>query len=66
MRYKIVRKFFRDDVPDELIESGLTLEQARAHCSAVESSSRTATSNSACAITERFGSWFDAYYEEDA
>lgn len=65
MRYKIVRKFFRDDIPDELIESGLTIDQARSHCSNSESSSTLATTLSARAITRKLGPWFDAYYEDE-
>lgn len=61
--YKIVRKF-RDGHPDEEIETGLTLKQARKHCQDKNTSSSTATSTSAKAITEKMGPWFDVFEEE--
>lgn len=62
--YKIVRKF-RNGHADEVIETGLTLEQAKQHCRDKNTSSSTATSESAVAITAKMGPWFDCYYEED-
>lgn len=61
--YKIVRKFFKGD--DEVLETGLTLEEAQEHCQDPETSSKTATGKSAIAVTKEHGSWFDCYYEED-
>ena len=61
-RYKIVRKFFRH--PDELISTGLTLEEAQEHCTDPESSSSTATTEDGEDLTRHKGPWFDAYYEE--
>lgn len=61
--YKILRKFFNGH-PHETIETGLTLEQAQAHCSDPNTSSTKATSASAKAITEKMGPWMDCYYEE--
>lgn len=61
--YKIVRKFFNGQ-DDEVIETGLTLRQAQAHCSDPETSSKTAKRASSVAITSKMGPWFDAYYEE--
>jgi hypothetical protein len=60
--YKVVRKFFRAD--DELIADGLSLQEAQEHCQDPETSSRTATSACAIALTEKCGLWFDAYYQE--
>jgi len=59
--YKIVR-IYRNK-PRRTIKTGLTLEQARAHCKNPETSSRTATSAKAARITKRNGPWFDAYEE---
>ena len=47
-RYKIVR-FFQDDTPAQIIKTGLTLEQAQAHCKRED--------------TQGPG-WFDGYTEE--
>jgi hypothetical protein len=52
--YKIVRKHFRGPA-DELIKTGLTLEEAQDHCCDPTTRSEGPT---------RPGSWFDAYYEE--
>lgn len=57
-RYKIVR-YFNDG--KRTIERGLTLEEAQAHCRDPETSSKTATSARAKAITRRKGEWFDGY-----
>ena len=64
--YKIVRCYFNNGqrVMRRTIERGLTLEQAQAHCSNPETSSRTATSSKARKRTERRGPWFDAYESE--
>lgn len=60
--YDVVR-FFRDweDGNGMLIDSGLTLEEAQAHCSDPESSSVTATSESGKRLTDARGPWFDGY-----
>jgi hypothetical protein len=62
--YRIVRKF-RNAHADEEIETGLSLEQAKLHCRNKETSSSTATSASAKAITEEMGPWFDCYEKEE-
>lgn len=64
MTYKIVRKF-RNDHEEEVIETGLTLKQAQTHCRNKETSSSTATSESAKAITAQMGPWFDCYEKEE-
>jgi hypothetical protein len=48
--YKIVR-FYRDDIPSEVIRTGLTLEEAQEHCNDPR------TSN----LEE---GWFDGYESE--
>lgn len=63
-RYKIVRMFRREGVPSKVIKRHLTLEDAQAHCQDPETSSRTATSAAAKALTEKYGAWFDGYEEE--
>ena len=61
--YKVVRMYFNDDIPKRTIKTGLTLEEAQAHCNDPETSSRTATSAEAKRRTERYGPWFDGYEE---
>lgn len=49
MTYSIIR-FFRDERPREIIETGLTLEEAQAHCKDP--------------ATHEVGVYFDGYEEE--
>lgn len=64
MTYKIVRHYFTVDTISRTIKTGLTLEEARAHCKDPETSSRTATSAIAKRRTASIGAWFDGYKEE--
>lgn len=59
--YKIIRNYKNADIRPRIIKTGLTLEEARAHCSDPETSSRTATTPSARAHTQARGPWFDGY-----
>lgn len=69
-RYRIVR-FYRDGLPSGShrstrgLPSGLTLEQAQAHCSDINTSSSTCWKTSALARTRRYGPWFDGYERQD-
>ena len=47
----LIRRVYRDDRPAEVVKTGLTLEEARAHCSDP--------------ATQGDG-WFDTYVEEDS
>lgn len=63
--YQVLR--FYQDAPllnREVIATGLTLEQAQAHCQSPETSSATATSDVAQQRTKAHGAWFDGYEEE--
>jgi hypothetical protein len=62
--YAIFRAFFNGG--REVIEDGLSLEAAQAHCRDPETSSTTATSDEAVALTAERGPWFDGYEYEDA
>jgi len=64
MTYRIIRFYFRQDIPTRVIKQGVTLEEARAHCRDPETRSRTATSEEARAHTDEFGAWFDARESE--
>ncbi len=63
--YKVIRMYARDESRhwNRTIKSGLTLEEAQAHCSDPETSSSTCTRSDRRAITERRGPWFDGYEE---
>lgn len=63
IRYTVVRGF-RDSDRHTVVARGLTLEQAQAHCSDPQASSRTATGHDATARTARYGPWFDGYTAE--
>lgn len=65
--YKIVRQFanFGGKMPSSqhrTIETGLTLEEAQAHCHDPETSSRTATGSRARKY-QHWDAWFDGYEE---
>lgn len=59
--YRIVRTYKNDRIPSRTIKTGLTLEEAQAHCHDPETSSKTATSQKARRRTRTFGEWFDGY-----
>ena len=60
--YKIIRKFLNAD--SEIIDEGLTLEEAREHCNNKETSYKTCKSRQGIKRTKDFGPWFDIYTEE--
>jgi hypothetical protein len=64
VNYRIVRMYFRNDIPRRTIRTGLTLEQAQAHCQNPQTSSSTCTSKVGRARTRRLGAWFDGYQED--
>jgi hypothetical protein len=68
--YKIVRQYCGKPGLDghlqsrkRTVETGLTLEEAQAHCNDPETSSRTCTSAAKRQITAQHGAWFDGYEE---
>ena len=62
--YKVIRRFFDDRFPSEVIETDLTLKQAQKHCQDKQTSSRTCSHPEAVELTERCGEWFDSFEEE--
>jgi hypothetical protein len=61
--YKIVRHFFRSN-RRVTVKTGLTLEQAQAHCCDPETSSTTCTKYINRRRTATHGRWFDGYTEQ--
>ena len=61
--YKIIRFYFNRPGYKRTIKTGLTLEQAQAHCNDPETSSSTCTSAEGKRRTRRMGEWFDGYTE---
>lgn len=64
MSYKIIRHYFRSEIPNRTIKRGLTLEEAQEHCNDPETSSRTCKKPQNVRRTEECGPWFDGYTEE--
>lgn len=62
--YRIVRNYFSDDKPSEVVARGLTLEEAQGHCRSPETNSRTCTLPENQKITAEHGQWFDGYEKE--
>lgn len=62
MTYKIVRLYMNGN--PRVIRTGLTLEEAQAHCQDPETSSRTCTNAAARQRTHLKGPWFDSYTGE--
>ena len=59
--YAIVRHYKDAGIRRRIIRTGVTIRQAREHCSDPETSSATATSSTARARTRRVGEWFDGW-----
>lgn len=70
--YKIVRYF--EKRTSQTIKTGLTLEEAQAHCSDPNTSSQMRTTNGrparrsheAITRTLKYGPWFDGYTKESS
>lgn len=58
-KYKIIRMYYEGG--RRTIDKGLTLKEARAHCTDPETSSSTCTNYAGRKRTERMGAWFDGY-----
>lgn len=62
--YSIVRFYQRDNLDSVVLETGLTLDEAQAHCQDKETSSTTAKRPEAIEHTRTHGAWFDGYRSE--
>jgi hypothetical protein len=60
---KIIRFYFKS-TRQMVVKRGLTLKEARAHCSNPESDSTTCTSETAQRRTGANGPWFDGFRRE--
>jgi hypothetical protein len=60
-RYRIVRFYHSAAIRRRVIDTGLTLEEAQAHCKDPQTSSKTATTKVGRDRTRRLGMWFDGY-----
>jgi len=60
--YYIIRKFKNSEHRDTKIKDDLTLKEAQEHCRDPETSSQTATSPEAKALTAKCGDWMDVFY----
>ncbi len=61
--YKIIRMYFESS-KSRTIQTGLTEEEAMAHCNDPETSSSTCTNSTGKARTKKLGAWFDAWTEQ--
>ena len=61
MPYKIVRFYENKNLDTRTLKKGLTLEEAKAHCKDIESSSEACTGKAGKATTRRNGPWFDGF-----
>jgi hypothetical protein len=61
--YNIVRLYREAGKRRYTLQRGVTLEQARRHCSDPETSSSTCTSAIGRARARKLGPWFDSYEE---
>jgi hypothetical protein len=59
--YNIVRFYENGRQRKRILRKRVTLAEAQAHCHDPETSSKTATSATAKALTRRVGGWFDGY-----
>ena len=62
--YKIVRMYQRDASKKRTIKTGLSLEEAQAHCHDPETSWSTCTNGAGARRTYNSGPWFDGYEKE--
>jgi hypothetical protein len=61
MAYRIVRHYFDAGIRKRIIDTGLTLEQAQAHCHDPETASSTCQGKVGKARTLLLGPWFDGF-----
>jgi len=64
--YKITRQYFEDEIPNEVLDKGLTKAEAREHCKNTETCSSTCSEATKQDELKRSGSkqWRDGYDTE--
>jgi hypothetical protein len=62
--YKIVRNYFDSRWATRVVATGLTLEEAQAHCRDPETTSSTCRKAKNVRRTQQRGPWFDGYVRE--
>lgn len=62
--YRIVRGYRNHPTSTRILQTGLTLVEAQAHCRNLETSSSTCTSFLGRDRTKKCGPWFDGYEED--
>ncbi len=62
--YRIVRFYQRADEDREVVRTGLTQEEAKAHCLDPETTSKTCTHRTGLERTKLHGDWFEGFEEE--
>ena len=62
--YRIVRLYRSAQIRRRTLHTGLTLDEAQAHCKSPETSSTTCTDATGRRRTRQLGAWFDAYEGE--
>lgn len=63
MTYSIIRFYQQQD--EEVVDTGLSLEDAQEHCNDDDTSSSTCTTEEGELRTEECGPWFEGFREED-
>lgn len=64
MTYRTVR-YYQNLLRKDILEEGLTQEEAQAHCRSRETSSDTCRSKESIERTAQLGPWFDGYEKEN-
>lgn len=63
--YQIIR-FYQDlSIDNQVIKTGLSLEEAQSYCKSPEVSSSTCSTMEGIRRTEQCGAWFEGYQEEE-
>jgi hypothetical protein len=60
-----IYRFYKDEkCKRQILKTGLTLEEAQAHCNGPESRWNSCTTEEGHALTAKCGPWFDGYDED--